>query len=48
MNIRYRYNSLTRLFSGEDLHNETIEGAVNGLSLMNGLILTIPFSVLVQ
>ena len=42
----YQNNSIRRLFNGEDLDKETLEGAVGTLSVICGLILTVPYSVM--
>jgi len=39
-------NSIVRLLSGEDLNESTLDGAVQALALINGLVITIPYGLM--
>ena len=42
----WKDNSIINLFNGSTLDKETLEGAVGTLSIVCGLILTVPYSVM--
>ena len=39
-------NSIKRLLSGKDLNDTSLDGAVQALALINGLIITIPYGLM--